>query len=127
LGAIEAMRHSTEIRLPRTLDAARRARRFTNEACTSWRVPRLAQDAAIIATELVENTLRHTLAAPRLRLELHRDELTITVTDDDPNDVVLRESGCPPGFGLLLVAQTSRQWGCERAPSGGKTVWATLR
>ncbi|GAB3587783.1 hypothetical protein GCM10027445_68280 [Amycolatopsis endophytica] len=121
------MRHSTEITLPRTLDAARRARRFTNEACVSWRVPRLAQDAAIIATELVENTLRHTCTAPRLRLTLRRNELTITVTDDDPNQVMLRENARPPGFGLLLVAQTSRQWGCERVPAGGKTVWATLR
>ncbi|GHE87099.1 hypothetical protein GCM10017786_18340 [Amycolatopsis deserti] len=126
------MRRSTELRLPRTLDAARRARRFTAEVCAKWRVPGLAPDAAVIVTELVENTLRHTGAAPRLELELHRDnlhgnELTVKVTDDDPREAVIRESGYPPGLGLLLVAQTSEQWGCRREPTGGKTVWATVR
>lgn len=121
------MRRSTELKLPRTPDAGRRARRFTSEICAAWRVHRLTQDAAMIATELVENTLRHTRVAPRLGLELHRDQLTITVTDDDPRRAVVRESGSPPGFGLLLVAQTSWRWGCEQAPAGGKTVWATLR
>ncbi|MFJ8817782.1 ATP-binding protein [Amycolatopsis thermoflava] len=126
------MRRSTELRLPRTLDAARRARRFTTEVCAKWRVPGLAPDAVVIATELVENTLRHTRATPRLGLELHRDQLkgdqlTVKVTDDDPREAVIRESGHPPGLGLLLVAQTSEQWGCHREPAGGKTVWATVR
>ncbi|WP_116103794.1 ATP-binding protein [Amycolatopsis thermalba] len=121
------MRRSTELRLPRTLDAARRARRFTTEMCAKWRVPGLAPDAPVIVTELVENTLRHTGAAPRLCLELHRDGLTVEVTDEDPRQPVIRESGRPPGLGLLLVAQTSEQWGCRREPSGGKTVWATVR
>lgn len=121
------MRRGTELKLPRTLDAARRARRFITDVCARWRVPGLAPDAAVIATELVENTLRHTRAAPRLALELDRDELTVQVTDDDPQAAVLREGVRPLGLGLLLVAQTSRRWGCRRARSGGKTVWATLR
>ncbi|NIH84189.1 ATP-binding protein [Amycolatopsis granulosa] len=121
------MRRSTELRLARTVDAARRARRFTTEVCARWRVAQLAPDAAVVVTELVENTLRHTRGAPRLALELHRDELTVRVTDDDPHEAVMREGGHPPGLGLLLVAQTSREWGCDRVPSGGKTVWAVLR
>lgn len=102
------------------MDAARRARRFTTEVCARWRVAQLAPDAAVVVTELVENTLRHTRMAPRLALELHRDELTVRVTDDDPGEAIMREGGHPPGLGLLLVAQTSREWGCERVPPGAK-------
>jgi anti-sigma regulatory factor (Ser/Thr protein kinase) len=108
--------------------ASASARRFVREVCDEWQVPRHIEDAQLIATEFVENTIRHTFSRPRLRLELRRRVLTVSVADDDPRQAVLLERVNPgePGLGLRMVAQVARVWGCSRAWSGGKVVWAVL-
>jgi anti-sigma regulatory factor (Ser/Thr protein kinase) len=104
------------------------ARQFVTRVCAEWGIPEHTDDARIIATELVENTLRHTACTPRLRLELRRHVLTVAVGDDDPHPAVLRERprGGDSGLGLMLVAQVARVWGCSRSASGGKVVWAVV-
>ena len=58
-----------------TEGASALARQFVTRVCAEWGVPEHTDDALIVATELVENTLRHTTCTPRLRLELRRQRL----------------------------------------------------
>ncbi|SED63137.1 hypothetical protein SAMN04489727_8659 [Amycolatopsis tolypomycina] len=107
-------------------DASAVARAFVDRVCEQWNAPEYIDDARVIATELVENTIRHTASHPRLRLELRRDTFIISVADDDPREAVLLELPTKDGLGLRLVAQTTRAWGCRRSWAGGKVVWAVL-
>lgn len=116
----------TETTLVRAPEAARQARRIVAEIRAGWRLGGLEPDAEIVATELVENTLRHTRSAPRPRLVLRDGALTVAVSDDDPG--VCAPDGTPnawPGLGMLLISRIARVWGCTRARAG-KTVWAVL-
>jgi anti-anti-sigma regulatory factor len=117
------------VRLLAASDAASAlARQFVRRVCEQWQVPEYAGDAMLVATEFVENTLRHTASAPRLRLELRRGLLTVSVADDDPRPAVLLErlSASEPGLGLRMVTRIARLWGCSQSWSGGKAVWAVL-
>ncbi|MDS0138699.1 MULTISPECIES: ATP-binding protein [unclassified Amycolatopsis] len=112
-------------RSPRT---SARARGFVRGVCAEWMVPELAEDAELIATELVENTLRHTDSAPRLRLELRRRTLSVEVSDESRRPAVLREGLdlAAAGLGLRMITKVAKRWGSSRSRSGGKTVWALL-
>ncbi|MEV6876204.1 ATP-binding protein [Amycolatopsis sp. NPDC051128] len=114
--------------LARSPLASASARGFVRGVCGEWMVPELAEDAELIATELVENALRHTDSVPRLRLELRRRMLTVEVADESARPAVLREGLDPvaAGLGLRLVTKVAKLWGSSRSGSGGKTVWAVL-
>ncbi|GAB3144081.1 hypothetical protein GCM10027258_32060 [Amycolatopsis stemonae] len=114
--------------LARSANSSALARDFVRRVCAEWRVPEFADDALLVATELVENAIRHTDSVPRLRLELRRGLLSVAVTDDDPRPAVLRErlGALEPGLGLRMVAQVAKVWGCSRSWSDGKIVWAVL-
>jgi anti-sigma regulatory factor (Ser/Thr protein kinase) len=108
-------------------DASAVARAFVKRVCAQWGAQEHVEDALLVATELVENAILHTTSNPRLRLELRRGMFTVAVADDDPRTAVLLELPGPGrGLGLRLVAQTARAWGCSRAWTGGKVVWAVL-
>lgn len=115
------------LELRHELISARRARLFVRETCRRWQVEDLFADAEQIATELVENALLHTASAPRLRLELRGDVLTIAVSDDSDAEAVLREPspGEDRGVGLRIVADRAIAWGCSPQLTGGKVVWAS--
>jgi anti-sigma regulatory factor (Ser/Thr protein kinase) len=112
-------------RSPRT---SSRARAFVRATCAEWRVPELAEDAELVANELVENVLRHTDSVPRLRMELRRGRLAVEVADASVRPAVVREGLdlTETGLGLRMVAKVAKTWGSSRCRSGGKTVWAVL-
>ncbi|MEU7791516.1 ATP-binding protein [Amycolatopsis sp. NPDC049159] len=112
-------------RSPRT---SVRARGFVEGVCAEWLVPELAEDAALVATEFVENALRHTDSELRLRIELRRDGLGVSVSDGSERPAVLREGldVLETGLGLRLVSKVAKRWGSSRLRSGGKVVWAVL-
>jgi hypothetical protein len=113
--------------LPRQSDSARIGRRFVAEVCRRWEFADAAT-AVLIAGELVENVLRHTTSAVRLRLELRRGMLTVAVSDTEPAQAMHHEH--TPGeerrLGLAIVAGLATAWGCTPCWYG-KTVWAVLR
>ncbi|MFD1146570.1 ATP-binding protein [Saccharothrix hoggarensis] len=121
-------RRRDEIHLPEALVSGLLARDFVREACGRWRVDHLAESAVTVATELVENAVRHARSAPVLRLELRGGRLTIAVRDDSPEVPEQREAEAlrPGGRGITIIASLSRIWGCSPWPRGGKVVWAVL-
>ncbi|WP_370968666.1 ATP-binding protein [Amycolatopsis sp. cg9] len=130
--AERARDHPPRLRAVQLLTASPNAsavsREFVSRVCAAWNAPGFVDDASVIATELVENAIRHTTSNPRLRLELCRGVFTVAVADNDPRPAVLRERPHhrQHGVGLMLVAQTARHWGYSRSRAGGKVVWAVL-
>ncbi|HEX2905178.1 MAG TPA: ATP-binding protein [Jatrophihabitans sp.] len=90
-----------------------------------------AFDAALIASELVGNAVRHGSPLPsgQLAVEwtLAADGYTISVTDGGStgSEIVPREADSldPSGRGLMIVAALSQDWGVASG-DGRTTVWA---
>ncbi|HVV10336.1 ATP-binding protein [Amycolatopsis sp.] len=120
------MQSRAEITLARAPESARSARRFVDGVCADWHLTELTPDVATVASELVENTLQHTSSTPMLSLELRDDVLIVSVSDDDPRGAHIRAADSEGGYGLLMVQQAARSWGCTRTEEGGKQVWAEL-
>lgn len=117
------------LELPCSTSSAAVARRFVAETCERWSCVELLPDAVVIASELVENAVRHAHSQSRLRLELRRGTLTVAVYDNDPTPAQPVE---PNGLasrhlGLGLVARLASTWNCAPTWSGGKVVWAVVR
>ncbi|HVV09890.1 ATP-binding protein [Amycolatopsis sp.] len=104
------------------------ARQFVRQTCHQWDITPWTQDALCVASELVENAYQHTGTELELRLELRRGLLTVAVRDGSPRPAVLRQraDGQPNGYGLQIVADLARSWGCAPDLRGGKVVWAVL-
>jgi anti-anti-sigma regulatory factor len=125
------LRRRVLIELAGQRSSSREARRHVREIGEKWglsEVDDLIGDAELIATEFVENTVRHTVSDLTLRLELRNGLLTVAVADDDPREAVLREHSCEraQASGLVMVARVAEVWGCTPAMTGGKIVWAVL-
>jgi anti-sigma regulatory factor (Ser/Thr protein kinase) len=123
-------------------EEARTARRFVREMLGCWGLGALADDAEMIADELVANAVLHgTGAGPGhgsppcamsvLRLCLLRriGEVMIAVVDPGDETPVPRMPGWAgeDGRGLQLVAALSHVWGWSPIAGHGKAVWAVLR
>lgn len=114
--------------------APRLARRFVRETCASWGVTAVADDAELVAAELVTNAVTHAGTDVVLRLERTTDRLMIAVRDtaDDAftpwwhgaEDTAERMAW---GHGLTLVRALAESAGVHHDPTGGKAVWAVLR
>jgi anti-sigma regulatory factor (Ser/Thr protein kinase) len=123
------LRRRTVLELPYDPVSAATARRFVQVTCARWGCDELLIDAELIASELVENAVRHAHSESQLRLELLRDFLTIAVYDDNPEPATLVDLDLDdaPQLGLLLVAQLATTWNCAPTLAGGKVVWAVMR
>ncbi|HEU5474992.1 MAG TPA: ATP-binding protein [Actinophytocola sp.] len=122
-------RRRTLIELPRNASSVLLARRFVEQTCQRWECCEHLPDAILVASELVENAVRHTSSEPRLRLEQNGGALVVAVYDDDPTPVQM----CEPDLsttghlGLVLVDKLVHSWSWAPMLSGGKAVWAVLR
>jgi len=92
-----------------------------------------AGDAMLVATELVSNAVRHSLAAPEdlLEVRIHRDDarLRISVRDPGTSGRTARMAERPDpwgGLGLVVVNELADAWGSQRHPDSYE-VWAELR
>jgi hypothetical protein len=114
--------------LPNSPTAPLVARSVVRETCELWELPRIADDAALIVSELVENAVRHAHSESVLRIELRPQGLSIAVRDDDPTPPVLQwpDPDVPGHRGVQLVDRLSLAWGCALSSNGGKIVWAVL-
>ncbi|MEU0369488.1 ATP-binding SpoIIE family protein phosphatase [Streptomyces sp. NPDC006283] len=134
--------------LPGNLLAPAAARRFVLDAVADWTAlgflagdacaDRLADDAAVVVSELVTNAVVHAGTAAELlcRFEEPTHEepaaLVVEVSDHHPDSAVTSgphsadQSGTPDyGRGLHLVAALAERWGVT-FHAALKTVWARL-
>jgi anti-sigma regulatory factor (Ser/Thr protein kinase) len=94
--------------------------------------PQRREDAALVVSELVGNSVRH--ARPRadgtilLAWRLTDGLLEVEVTDGGGGEPVLRAAAAeaPSGRGLAIIDALARQWGYRR-DGDETTVWAVLR
>ncbi|AXG78070.1 ATP-binding protein [Streptomyces paludis] len=117
--------------LPRQPESAAVARRLVRTALAAWGLEDLAEDAALVITELVSNASDHA------RLE----SIRVIVSRSGENRVrigVVDRSRVTPerrtdsngdqtrGRGLMIVDSVTECWGADLYP-WGKQVWGELR
>jgi len=110
-------------------DAPAAARHFAVGALRDWGggwgAADLADDAALVVTELAANAIVHAHSWFTVILSGHGDLLRISVRDASP------EGGEPlvpvPLHGLGAVDALASRWGVESLGHAGKTVWVELR
>ncbi|MDQ0749947.1 anti-sigma regulatory factor (Ser/Thr protein kinase) [Streptomyces africanus] len=115
--------------LPREPESAGRARRLVCVALAAWGLDELADDGALIVSELVSNTVRHARCRS-IRVTVTRPEpsrVRIGVVDKSKRLPELRDPrrGDESGRGLVLVGALAKDWGTDHLP-WGKRVWAEL-
>jgi len=129
---IPISRLSEAERLEASLPIGPAAPATARAALTRWlggRVPReVLEDARLLASELVSNSLGHAELSPGstlgIAVQLRRGDLRVEVRDPGSAGSVAPR---PPdhvnggGFGLHLVELLSTRWGVSRA--GGTRVW----
>ncbi len=88
----------------------------------------MADDAALVLSELATNALRHGLGEVVVRASLSTDgAVHLAVTDSSTELPVLQalDPARVGGVGLRVVDELTAAWGVAPFP-GGKTVWASL-
>jgi transcriptional regulator with XRE-family HTH domain/anti-sigma regulatory factor (Ser/Thr protein kinase) len=80
-------------------------------------------DAALLTSELVTNSVKHTESEwIELDINLAADCLRIEVADDSRETIRPRTPSVEGGWGLTLVGELATRWGVERLTSG-KKIW----
>lgn len=119
------------VKLPRQAESAGAARRLVREALARWEMEGLAEDGAVVVTELVANTVHHTrcrsIQVTVARIGVHR--IRLTVRDTSCAVPRIRRTGGAEvrgaGRGLALVEALAVRWGTD-LHAEGKSVWAEL-
>jgi anti-sigma regulatory factor (Ser/Thr protein kinase) len=116
--------------------AAKAARDFSGRTLRGWGLPVLADDAAVIVSELVSNALRHGAGGRNgaaydcIELILWRrpGQIICAVTDPGTGTPVLAQPDplAEAGRGLHVVQALCATWGWTRLGGGRKAVWAAL-
>jgi len=96
-------------------------------------VPPVLEDAQLIVSELVSNSVSHS-GAPEgddlvVRVHMWRGKCRLEVEDQGRDGLIeprLPDRAGGAGLGLGLVQMLSERWGVLRAPGGPTRVWAQL-
>ncbi|MEU2602256.1 ATP-binding protein [Streptomyces hirsutus] len=115
--------------LPREPESAATARRLVRVALSVWGLDDLADDGALIISELVSNAVQHA-RRESIRVVIDRPgaaRVRVGVVDFSKVLPVRREPDPEreSGRGLALVGELAKTWGTELLP-WGKWVWAEL-
>lgn len=115
------------LRLRPVPDACRQVRQIVTQACDAWQRSDLAGTAALIATELVANVVRHAHTSMEFTFGLRDGRLRMSVRDGSRRMPKPAEPGVrsPGGRGLWLVRDLTDAWGVLPV-SDGKVVWTRL-
>jgi MEDS: MEthanogen/methylotroph, DcmR Sensory domain/Histidine kinase-like ATPase domain len=110
-------------------DAPARARHFAVEAANRLGAGDLADDVALVVTELAANAVTHAHSGFTVDLTLHQAALRISVRDAGPLPAGAGAAALPaaPLHGLGAVDTLASRWGIEPLGHGGKSVWVELR
>jgi anti-sigma regulatory factor (Ser/Thr protein kinase) len=108
-------------------EACRQVRHLVDQACTTWHHRELAATAALVATELVANVVRHARTTMEFTVALRDGSVWLTVRDGSrrlPRPVDSGQSD-PGGRGLRLIRELTDSWGVLPV-SDGKVVWSRI-
>ena len=116
------------VRLRPVPDACRQVRQLVTQACSAWQASELAATAALVATELVANVVRHAHTSMEVTLGMRNRRLCLSVRDGSRRmpravDPALTDAG---GRGLRLVRELTEAWGVLPV-SDGKVVWTRMQ
>lgn len=113
--------------LPADSAVVSHARQLAAAQVTAWGLDSSVFVTELVVSELVTNAIRHADLPIRLRLLRGEKSLICEVSDGSNTAPHLRRANANDegGRGLLLVAQTTRQWG-TRHTARGKTIWTDL-
>lgn len=124
--------------VPAVEESVPQTRRAVRDLLGRQRVPAdgdLVYALLLIVSELVTNSVRHAaLLSPEVAVEIAvgREWVRVAVEDDHPYrpKALEADSGQTSGRGLLLVRETTREYGgvcdVEHTSTGGKVIWAAL-
>ena len=113
---------------PFSRDAPAVARHFTVGTLHDWGAGDIADDAALVVTELAANAIVHAHSAFTIVLSAHGDLVRISVRDASPLPGAQGAALAPaPLHGLGAVDALASRWGVESLGNAGKTVWVELR
>ena len=123
-GEIAGSRSGTTRTFAFSREAPAAARHFAVAAVNAWGAGDLADDAALVVTELAANAIVHAHSAFTVILSARDDLLRISVRDASP----LAGPGvrAAPLHGLGAVNALASRWGVESLGSAGKTVWVDI-
>jgi anti-sigma regulatory factor (Ser/Thr protein kinase) len=98
-----------------------------SETLSRWSCEHVADDVALLVSELVTNSVVHARSDVRLMLWRTGSGIRVEIIDRNPGPVELRpfEPEALGGRGLRLVEALSRDWGVRPAQPG-KAVWFEL-
>jgi hypothetical protein len=107
--------------------AAEQARIVTRLALAEWGMDGIADNALIVAVELVANAVKIGDVF-HLALSFQNGTVLIEVTDSSEAapERQQRSFDRVDGRGLLLVEACSKDWGWRLEAAGGKTTWALV-
>ena len=109
-------------------DAPAAARHFAVDAVRRLGAANLADDTALVVTELAANAIVHAQTGFTVDLSASPDVLRITVRDASPlPPAAAADLPALPLHGLGAVDALASRWGVERLGHSGKSVWAELR
>ena len=109
-------------------DAPAAARHFAVDAVRRLGAANLADDTALVVTELAANAIVHAQTGFTVDLSASQDVLRITVRDASPLPPAAAEDlPALPLHGLGAVDALASRWGVERLGHSGKLVWVELR
>jgi anti-sigma regulatory factor (Ser/Thr protein kinase) len=102
-------------------------RRFVREALQQWGLEELAEDAALVTSELITNAVLHARTAIDVIVRRVQTHVRIEVRDGSRALPRVRSHSVRSGTGrgLQLVSSLSATWGAE-VVDAGKIVWVEL-
>lgn len=113
---------------PFSREAPATARHFVVSTLHDWAMADVAEDAALVVTELAANAIVHAHSAFTVILSARGGVVRVSVRDcralpaGDPSSVLIPV----PLHGLGAVDALAGRWGVESLGSAGKTVWVEL-
>ncbi len=110
-------------------EAPAAARHFAIGTLRRWAADHLADDAALVVTELAANAVVHAHSDFTVALSAQGDTLRISVRDASPlpSPEVAGSLSPAPLHGLGAVDALASRWGVEPLGNAGKIVWVDLR
>ena len=113
--------------LPAVAESVPAGRAFLSGALTDWDCAGTADDARLLLSEVLTNSVQHAQGPIGLHVRRTATELTVEISDGSPHLPQPRSAGEDEesGRGLILVRTLADSWGV-RPTDDGKTIWFSL-